>query len=613
METPRKSILRRMDSAETVSGRKVTFTPSPTYHTPSPSGGLDGILEREVARRGLDGALKWLQEIAAKKAAPSERGPLRRSGATTFVSVKDEDTMSEESELQADFLSFVNSGYADDPEASSDAVHSPVFTEAQRERINAEFACKAAAKQAKKEAAAMAVKAEVAAPEDVLEASRRVTTFHELPADERRALKAAPKSPVRPTAKMTPRPSSAAPLVIKRTVVPPGCDKVIRQPKIDFFDPSRWQKPLKVPGKVDGNAKDAASVGDAPAVDGIVWEKLTPALRKAVLAALPDQCGQASEDTPQQKEVEVEEDWEWFDDWGWFLVPKSTPKPKPAVQPSPEAVCGEGEVHYEWYPGWGWAEVHEPPKVADGEAAPEAEKKKKKSCSGDATEQEAGCKDKKKKKTAEVQDGDELEKVKRQRKGGEGCDKEDGATSEKKKMKKKKAVETSEAPGDVQEGCELQKESVEDGDGHGKESEVGEVKQKKKKKKCEAVAQEQPVDQGHEEAPDNKKQKKSEGAETGDATPVSQPEQVHPCKKDAPEDTAASAAQVGLSFFSVPFSRFIPYIHQLFLASCRLTLRRRLMRVSLRVGLRRPLRSCGRRRMRSARTCAPVETVIACL
>ena len=196
METPKRSILRRSDSASTDGGKKVTWSPD----LPSEDVGL--ALQKELSRRGVAGTLQWLQKLAesSPSATSGRPDPPKRSGASIFsgASVKEEEPEYDEDEYWADWQAFKKLGLS----STSDTESS-----------------------------------------------------HEASPETRRSVKAAPVT-VAPLA-LTDMPGDPAKkaggqLVIKRTIIPPGSDKPIVQEKVDIFDRANWGGGDKKPKQSNG-------------------------------------------------------------------------------------------------------------------------------------------------------------------------------------------------------------------------------------------------------------------------------------------------------------------------------------------------------------------------
>ena len=266
METPRRSILRRPDSAETLpaSGlrRKVTFTPSPS--TDMDYSPVERMLKEELAERGMDGMLKWVKSMgvdASKSEAlqalpakvPHPPAALRRSDARSFASEDVKEEPEEEWPWYGEGPDYDYNEYWSDYEAFM----------------------------------AQGVKEEPVA-------------------EKRRAEKAQPLATQRPTARKSsvPPPEPAKPLVIKRTVIPHGHDKLIVQKKTNIFDSSTWGKKEPSPGTaerpvVHENTADVAPALEAAVSDEcpVVHENTAPALEAAVsdesspLHGLSQGCG----------------------------------------------------------------------------------------------------------------------------------------------------------------------------------------------------------------------------------------------------------------------------------------------------------------------------------
>ena len=240
METPKRAIIRRADSQETLvaltPGRKVTFTPSP--NDPAEFSPVEQMLMKEIARRGLEGTMAWMQSLGkgtrpvAQQALPQVPSSLRRSNAQSFINVKAEATREaaeecgyDEDELWSDYEAFMNGTEACD-------VKSEVLDEPPAE---VRRAMKAERMTARK----------TLPPKETSQAQEPAEeTLH---ADEQPAEK-----PDKPK------------LTIKRCIVPPGHDQVIVQKTVNIFDSSQWKKPVSTEAAVPPQPEPLSDVALDP-------------------------------------------------------------------------------------------------------------------------------------------------------------------------------------------------------------------------------------------------------------------------------------------------------------------------------------------------------------
>ena len=199
-KTPRKSILRRPDSQETVgsvgSGRRVSFSPSNPLES----------LEHLIANEGLEAALKKLKELHAQRhavrcgplASASGKPPLSRKNATSFAllgspaasSVKEEpesEGEDGEDEMWSDLEAFLN---------REESIDTPGW-------------------------------------EADLQAFRK---------DSDAELRAPKQQPARELADVKVKDSKPQAHVVKRVIVPKNCDVKIVQTKVNIFDPRTWHR-----------------------------------------------------------------------------------------------------------------------------------------------------------------------------------------------------------------------------------------------------------------------------------------------------------------------------------------------------------------------------------